>query len=131
MRLTALAFACFLVACGPGEEEGHRHGAMHDLGTQAAGTFTVAVTMFGEVEAGREVAVDVALSGSPARASAVQARLANDAGDGTVNTTLPRGEGSSFHAHIAVPEGLPEDAALWISIRGEGRTQEARFELPD
>ena len=126
MRLYSLVVASWLVACGPDEDD--HHGTAHDLGTETAGPFEVSVTLYGEVEAGGSIALDVRLKGAP-RAQSVSVRLADEEGNGSQNEPLPRVEGQAlFHSHVPIPDGLPDDAALWVRVKGaSGERYEARF----
>lgn len=89
----------------------HGHGAA--LGTIKIGAWTVAVS--GEIKAGSEAHLDIALSGSSANPGAVRVWIGSQDGKGAMKQKAD-GSGMHYHAHTDAPNPIPPDAKLWIEI---------------
>lgn len=99
---------------------GHDHGEKHDLGSVTIGSFVVHVARYGNLEAGREIDVDVRAEGAT-RPTAVRVWIGNEDGTGALKALAER-ESDHFHAHVEVPEPFTPAARLWVEIESpEGR----------
>jgi hypothetical protein len=96
-----------------GDHGDHGHGEGGALGTATIGAWTVTVS--GEVKAGAEAHLDIKLSGSTAKASAVRFWVGAHDGKGAMKGKA-EGTGPEYHAHVDVPNPIPADAKLWIEI---------------
>lgn len=111
-----------------GPEPGHGgHGKRHELGQADIGGFKVTAASLGEIEAGHEGVLDVAVSGgSP---SSVRAWIGVESGQGSLKAKLEK-EGDNYHGHVEVPKKLPPNAAVWIEIENaDGEQSAASFKL--
>lgn len=96
-----------------GDHGDHGHGEGGALGTATIGAWTVTVS--GEVKAGAEAHLDIKLSGSTSKASAVRFWVGAQDGKGAMKGKA-EGSGPEYHAHVDVPSPIPAGAKLWIEI---------------
>lgn len=106
---------------------GHDEGERHDLGEAAIGEHQVHVARFGELTPGAECSVDIEVTGeAPA---AVRVWIGAEDGAGALKSRA-EAEDDGYHAHIEVPEPLPEGALLWVEVESSaGETSTASFPL--
>lgn len=110
-------------------KDDHGHGVAVDLGEQAANGMTVKVSRAGELKAGAEATVDVAITGGSAKVSAVRAWIGTQDGKGSLKAKCDR-EGQGWHSHVEVPSPLPEGSKMWIEIEPEtGKKTTLGFDL--
>lgn len=91
----------------------HGHGEGGAIGTATIGAWTVTVS--GEIKAGAEAHLDIKLSGSTAKASAIRFWVGAQDGKGAMKGKAD-GAGPEYHAHVDVPNPIPANAKLWIEI---------------
>ena len=98
------------------------------IGESKAGDFTVALAVFGEIEAGHEGVLDINVTdGKPA---AVRAWVGVESGKGSMKAKVD-GEDGDYHGHIEVPATLPEGSAIWVEVEGaDGAKSATSFKLP-
>lgn len=99
---------------GHAHEGEHGHGDGAALGAVEAGGFTVTVRLAGELTPGGEVSVDIEIVG-PGELSALRVWVGREDGRGSMKARAER-EGHGYHAHVEVPEPLPEGSRLWIEV---------------
>lgn len=99
-------------------DDGHAHEGEHGdgaaLGAVEAGGFTVTVRLAGELTPGEEVSVDIEIVG-PGEPGALRVWVGREDGRGSMKARAER-EGHGYHAHVEVPEPLPEGSRLWIEV---------------
>jgi hypothetical protein len=96
-----------------GDDGDHGHGEGGAIGTATIGAWTVTVS--GEIKAGAEAHLDIKLSGSTAKASAIRFWVGAQDGKGAMKGKAD-GAGPEYHAHVDVPNPIPANAKLWIEI---------------
>lgn len=96
-----------------GDHGDHGHGEGGAIGTATIGAWTVTVS--GEIKAGAEAHLDIKLSGSTAKASAIRFWVGAQDGKGAMKGKAD-GAGPEYHAHVDVPNPIPANAKLWIEI---------------
>ena len=119
-----------LLACGDGGGgSGHVHGTAHELGRTEIGGIELQVTFYGEAQVGEECSVDVRLGAGAEQVRAVRAWIGDESGNGTLRRKL---DGSTtLHQHFPIPEGLPENSALWLQVeRTDGTRTEGSLAAP-
>ena len=136
-RFLSLSICLALTACGgkPAAEGGggesnndgkamaDDHGTPHALGNATIGDYTIEVVQLGEVEAGKEGALDLEFPADKQMPDAVRVWIGGESGEGSVKSRLEVGDGHEVHGHFSVPKELAEGAKLWIEVEaGESRT---------
>lgn len=102
--------------------EGHSGEAKaHEIGDVTIGKTTYGVSLHGQVEAGKEAIVTIAVEeGNGAGELRVWVGIKD--GRGSVKALLKPNDKGSYHGHLEVPAILSEDSALWLEVvTDEGR----------
>lgn len=105
----------------PAEGEDH-HGAAHALGTVKCGTYDLAVTQFGELAAGKELAVEAATAGGTEITVTVRAWIGTADAKGSRKGRLAAEGPGKLHGHLEAPDPIPEGAQLWVEVDGSDGT---------
>jgi predicted small lipoprotein YifL len=102
----------------PSQPPGH-HGKMIELGSAAAGSFTVRAARADEpFKAGGDAPIDVHVSGG--KVTAVRFWIGVADAKGSVKALAQLEDvGNSWHAHTEVPDPLPAGSKLWVEVEGE------------
>ena len=128
-----------LMVCGPcvAEDHGHEHGEGHGHGEEApaialgdvtiAGT-TYSVSAHGEIHAGHEAVLSIAITAGDAPES-LRAWIGVANGRGSVKALLDGHEGH-YHGHLEVPAELPEGSAVWLGVATGGERARGQVALP-
>ena len=112
-----------------GEGHGHDDGEPHPLGTPTLGAAQLKVVLMGEVEAGHEAVLEVALAGGTPP-SVLRAWVGIESGKGSVKAVLGKEE-DGWHGHFGVPATLPEGSAIWVEADAEdGTSARTSFPIP-
>lgn len=136
VALFALGTAC-TKAAEPGHEghdHGHEHGdeghgKAHALGELTLAGSRYAVTTHGEIEAGHEGVLTIALAEGSAP-TAIRAWVGIESGKGAVKGLLGKTD-AGWHGHIEVAATLPEGAAVWIETEAaDGSTARGSVAIP-
>lgn len=110
------------------DHDDHGHGEGGSIGTATIGAWNVAVS--GEIRAGAEAHLDIKLSGSTARPTAVRVWIGSQDGRGAMKQKADGGD-NAYHAHADVPSPIPAEAKLWIEIDdGKGSKAVGGFAIP-
>lgn len=143
--LTALALAAGLGAAEHdhaghdhgGGNGGHDHaaghgdeGKAHSLGQVAVGGATFAVTLHGEVTAGGEAVLGIAVAEGAAPAE-LRSWIGIRNGRGSVKALLEADDHGHYHGHLEVPESLPEDSAVWLEVVTDAGRERGSVALPE
>lgn len=102
------------------DQDDHGHGAVTALGETSAGGFMVNASLDGALAAGKEAAINVAISSATAKAAAVRFWIGAEDGKGSMKAKAELESGINWHTHVDVPSPLAPDAKLWIEIEAEG-----------
>ena len=102
------------------DQDDHGHGAVTALGETSAGGFMVNASLDGALAAGKEAAIDVAISSATAKAAAVRFWIGAEDGKGSMKAKAELESGINWHTHVDVPSPLAPDAKLWVEIEAEG-----------
>jgi len=109
---------------GHGKEAGHTddhaaggHGSMVSLGSIQPGGVAVEVSQEGNVEAGKEVGVDLSFAKGKAVPGTVRAWVGVESAAGSLKAKLDGG-----HGHLEVPKPLPEGSKFWFEADGAAGT---------
>jgi len=110
-------------------DHAHGHGAAVELGTATIGAWTVEAERLGEIVAGKEAVIELKLAPAQPAPAIARAWIGSENGRGSVKAKL-EAEDSGFHGHLEVPEPLPADAKLWVSLQdAAGATTTGSFAL--
>lgn len=106
---------------------GENEGKAHPLGKADLAGYSLDVTLFGEVKAGGEVALDVVLSGGTGDPAAVRAWVGVESAEGSRKAKLEKAK-TAWHNHLDAPAKLPEGAAIWVEIEdAQGEKKATKF----
>lgn len=113
-------------------DKDHKHeeptGPKHELGSQEIAGVTVKVTQIGAIKPGKEAAFVLVLTGAKEKPKAIRAWVgAETPGEG--GKEQAEDEGKEYHAHVEVPEKLPEGAKLWIELETAAGRKVGSFAL--
>lgn len=107
----------------------HGHGPAVELGFATIGAWTVKAERLGEVVAGKEAVIGLKLDPAQPAPAVVRAWIGGEDGRGSVKAKLEAGK-IAFHGHLEVPESLPADAKLWVTLQdAAGATTTGSFAL--
>lgn len=98
--------------------ESHNH-TEHELGPTTIGGYSVRAVLHGEIVAGKEIHVDVFITDSESKISAVRAWIGAESGKGALKARVTINK-SGAHNHVEAPSPLPADAKLCIELELSG-----------
>lgn len=144
-NILSLAICATLAACGTAGEagndhKGHDHGAHKDhghgkaveLGEATIGSWTVEAERMGEITAGKETTIELALKPTSPLPKAVRLWIGEESGKGSTKAKAEpeEKEAGHYHVHVEVPKELPAGARLWVSLEGaDGQATKGSFAL--
>ncbi|MBN8525006.1 MAG: hypothetical protein J0M02_06710 [Planctomycetes bacterium] len=111
----------------------HDHGKTEAVGSVEIGTCTVAASASGVIAAGKEWHVELRVSPAQPIPKAIRIWVGSESGRGSAKAKAEAEKGASgeFSAHVELPDPLPADSRLWISIEPEsGPTVKGSLALP-
>ena len=100
------------------EPEGsHKHGdgAMHKLGRQAIGSYTVSVIMRGEPEPGKTINFDIKLIDAKTDPKALRVWIGTEDGQGSEKATATK-KTATYGTDAKVPSPLAVGAKAWVEV---------------
>lgn len=117
-------------------DHGHGHGEAVSLGDQTISGYNVAATRHGDIAAGKEAAIDLAITPpgntSTSTIAAVRVWIGTEDARGSIKAKADAEGAAStiWHAHIETPTPLPDGARLWVEIEIQsGEKSTASFDL--
>jgi hypothetical protein len=116
------------------EEHGHAHshGEQVALGKTSIGTTAVTVTGAGDLVAGQEWHLGVALAPGASVPKAIRVWIGAEHGRGSERSRAQMISAGKYEAHVAVPKPLPAGSAVWIAIESAaGATEKGTLPLPE
>lgn len=135
-------------AASPTDDHGHDHGAggdrahddhdhdgpVVDLGTAAAGPFSVKATRdAGAIVAGKDAAFDLTVAGADdagPKVVAVRIWIGVESAKGSVKAKAEVEDPGRWHTHAEVPSPIPEGSRFWFEIEDDkGGRHVSSFEL--
>lgn len=110
----------------PSGKEGH--GATTALGEKTAGVYAIKASRDGEVTPGKDLPIDVWVTG-PGKVAAVRFWIGTEDAKGSLKAKAEL-ENAHWHTHAEVPNPLPVGSKLWIEVESDtGEKTRAGFEL--
>lgn len=97
--------------------EDHHAGEEEELGTIVLGEYTITVGQKGDIHPGEEGLLTISFAQQPEGIAVVRAWIGNEQADGVRKESAEKEDESSFHAHVSVPDSLPDGAQAWIEIQ--------------
>lgn len=93
------------------------HGATTPLGEQSAGAFTIKASRDGDITPGKDVPIDVWVTGTP-KVSAVRFWIGVQDARGSIKAKAEL-ETDNWHTHADVPNPLPAGSQLWVEVESD------------
>ncbi len=97
---------------------GHHHGETTELGEQAAGGFTIKASRDGDITPGKDVPIDVWVTGGTAKVAAVRFWIGTQDAKGSMKAKAEL-EKDNWHTHAEIPSPLPEGSKLWVEVEDD------------
>lgn len=98
---------------------GDAHGPTTQLGEQTAEGFVIKASRDGAVTPGKDVPVDVWVTGGSGKVGAVRFWVGTRDAKGSVRAKAEL-EKDNWHTHAEVPNPLPPDSMLWVEVESDG-----------
>lgn len=114
-------------------EGAHAHGTAAAVGSVDISVYKVAVSAAGAIAAGKEWHVELRLNPDQPAPKAIRVWVGTDNGRGSVKAKAEAEKDAKgeYGAHVEVPNPIPADSKLWISIEPEnGQTAKGSVALP-
>lgn len=92
------------------------HGERHPIGSVSLGGHTFQVVQQGEVTAGKETLLFLETSTPDQPLPVARAWIGIESGAGSMKARLTKEGDHALHAHVEVPDPLPQGAMLWLEI---------------
>jgi len=101
------------------------HGKPHPLAKIRLKTFDriIKITRLGEIEAGKEGAIEVAFNTSEERISTMRTWIGIESGVGSIKGKGHIEGDHKMHAHIEVPDPIPPKSKLWLTFEADDKTE--------
>lgn len=110
-----------------GHGDDHAHGPTVQLGQQEVGGLTIRASRDGAVTPGKDVPIDVWVTGP--KPTAVRFWIGTQDAKGSVKAKAAL-EKDNWHSHAEVPSPLPAGSKLWVEIEtAKGERLAASFDL--
>ena len=109
----------------PANHEEDDHGEANVLAEIKLETFDrmIKIIQLGEIEAGKEGAVEVAFNTSKERISTVRAWIGVESGVGSMKGKMQIEGDTMMHGHIEVPDSIPAGSKLWLTFELDGKSE--------
>lgn len=114
-------------------EGAHAHGKAESLGAVDISVYKVAVSASGTIAAGKEWHVELRLNPDQPVPKAIRVWVGTENGRGSVKAKAEAEKDAKgeYGAHVEVPNPIPADSKLWISIEPDnGQTAKGSVALP-
>lgn len=110
------------------DDHGHAHGKPQDLGTTTVEGLKLQAFQLGGL-AEKEAVFEVALAKGADKPRAVRFWVGVESAEGSVKARA-EGDGTSYEAHVELPEPMPKNAQFWVEIQSaEGKRSKTAFDL--
>lgn len=106
------------------------HGTPHPLGKLTVGGRTFDATLFGEVAAGAETALELSFAATETPPAACRAWLGSESGEGSRKARLGKEGDHGLHGHLVAPDPLPAGCRLWVEVEANGAVTRGSLALP-
>lgn len=99
----------------------HAHGKTEAVGLVDIGVYKVAVSASGAIAAGKEWHVELQLNPAQPVPKAIRVWVGTDLGRESMKAKAEAEKDAKgeFAAHVVIPNPIPNDSKLWISIEAE------------
>ena len=114
-------------------EGAHAHGKAEAVGAVDISVYKVAVSASGAIAAGKEWHVELRLNPDQPAPKAIRVWVGTENGRGSVKAKAEAEKDAKgeYGAHVEVPNPIPADSKLWISIEPDnGQTAKGSVALP-
>lgn len=114
-------------------EGAHAHGKAESVGAVDISVYKVAVSASGAIAAGKEWHVELRLNPDQPVPKAIRVWVGAENGRGSVKAKAEAEKDAKgeYGAHVEVPNPIPADSKLWISIEPDnGQTAKGSLALP-
>ena len=114
-------------------EGAHAHGKAEAVGAVDISVYKVAVSASGAIAAGKEWHVELRLNPDQPVPKAIRVWVGTENGRGSVKAKAEAEKDAKgeYGAHVEVPNPIPADSKLWISIEPDnGQTAKGSVALP-
>lgn len=114
-------------------EGAHAHGKAESVGAVDISVYKVAVSASGAIAAGKEWHVELRLNPDQPVPKAIRVWVGTENGRGSVKAKAEAEKDAKgeYGAHVEVPNPIPADSKLWISIEPDnGQTAKGSVALP-
>ncbi len=115
-------------------EGAHAHGKAETVGSVDISVYKVAVSASGAIAAGKEWHVELRLNPDQPVPKAIRVWVGAENGRGSVKAKAEAEKDAKgeYGAHVEVPNPIPADSKLWISIEPDnGQTAKGSLALPN
>jgi hypothetical protein len=104
------------------------HGATTALGEKTAGVYNIKASRDGDITPGKDVPIDVWITGT-GKIAAVRFWIGSQDAKGSIKAKAEL-ETDNWHTHAEVPSPLPEGSKLWVEVESDtGEKIRAAFDL--
>ncbi|MCK6490400.1 MAG: hypothetical protein L6R48_19165 [Planctomycetes bacterium] len=113
--------------------DAHAHGKTEAVGLVDISVYKVAVSASGTIAAGKEWHVELQLNPAQPAPKAIRVWVGTDSGRESVRAKAEAEKDAKgeFSAHVLVPNPIPNDSKLWISIEAEnGQSIKGSLPIP-
>lgn len=113
--------------------DAHAHGKAETVGAVNISTFNVAIAASGALSAGKEWHLELRLNPDQPVPKAIRVWVGGENGRGSAKAKADAEKDAKgeFSAHVEVPNPIPADSKLWISIElDNGQVAKASLALP-
>jgi len=96
------------------DDHADEQGAAHDLGSRAAGLYTVSAEQMGVVTAGGEAVLELTIESESDEDPVVRIWIGTDAF--FIEKAKADNHDNTYHAHVPVPDPIADDHAWWVEL---------------
>lgn len=114
----------------PDGDHKHGEGAMHKLGRQKIGEYTVSAIMFGEAEAGKTVEFDIKLIDAKTDPKAMRVWIGTEDAKGSEKAATTK-KTATFGAPVKVPSPLPAGSKAWIEVETDAGVLKGSYAIEE
>ena len=97
------------------------HGDAHPLGRLEAFGRGINVVQLGDVEAGKEAAVELEFASGKERLTTVRGWIGIETGEGSMKSPLMIEGKANMHGHLEVPKAIPAGSKIWLDFELDGK----------
>ncbi|MBX3464536.1 MAG: hypothetical protein KF830_15310 [Planctomycetes bacterium] len=97
------------------------HGEEHPLGELTLGAHTFRVVQEGDIQAGKEGAINLVFAKGKALPGTARAWIGVESAQGSMKARLAKEGNDTLHGHVEVPKVIPDGSKVWIEIEENGQ----------